>query len=125
MNAHRTRLGLLAVAGMLLMPGCASAKFIQTGPYVDARPDNCQIEVFSSRVPERAYEELGIIEGEGSLGADSLEEVLPKMKVEACRAGGDAIILGDRVRFIDEVDDSALGVTATVVRWTGPASAQR
>jgi hypothetical protein len=72
------------------------------------------------RPPERDYEEIGIIEGEGSMGADSLEDVLPKMKIEACRAGGDAIILTSSQKSVDifgESSDEQLNTTATVIRW--------
>ena len=34
-----------------------------------AKPGDCDIEIFSSKLPDRDYEELGIIEGEGFLGA--------------------------------------------------------
>ncbi len=106
-----------ALSAMVLLGGCASAKFIKTGPSVAAKPDDCHIETFTSKLPDREYEELGIIEGEGSLGFDTLERVLPKMKREACRAGGDAIILKSSQKFSDG-DDANLNVTATVVRWT-------
>ncbi len=108
---------LLAV---VVLNGCASAKFVVTGDSYPARGDDCAIEVFSSKQPARNYEELGIIEGEGSLGADTLEKILPKMKREACRAGGDAIILLSSQKtsenFTDGNDDQ-LNVTATVIRW--------
>ena len=110
-------LAVWAMSAILLLGGCASAKFIKTGPSVAPKPDDCQVEVFSSKLPDRAYEELGILEGEGFLGFDSLEEVLPKMKREACRAGGDAIILKSSQKFSDG-DDAKLSATATVVRWT-------
>lgn len=108
---------VLALATMVVLGGCASAKFIKTGPSVAAKSDDCYIEIFSSKLPDREYEELGILEGEGFLGADSLEEVLPKMKREACRAGGDAIILKSSQKSFDG-EDTNLNVTATVVRWT-------
>ena len=112
-------LALMAV--LLLAGGCSSAKFISTGPSYDTRPDDCPIKVFSSKQPEREYEELGILEGEGSFGADTLEKILPKMKREACRAGGDAIILmpsQKAVKVWDDTSDEKLHVTATVIRWT-------
>lgn len=102
---------------MVLLGACSSAKFIKTGPSVPAKPDDCYIEIFTSKLPDREYEELGILEGEGFLGADSLEEVLPKMKREACRAGGDAIILKSSQKSFDG-EDSKLNVIATVIRWT-------
>lgn len=105
----------------MLAGSCSSAKFISTGPSYGARPDDCSIEVFSSKQPERTYEELGLIEGEGSFGADTLEKILPKMKREACRAGGDAIILmasQKAVKVWDDTSDEKLYVTATVILWT-------
>ena len=54
------------------------------------------------------------------LGADTLEKVLPKMKQEACKAGGDAIILGSSQKTVDiyeDLGDDQLNVTATVIRW--------
>ena len=110
-------LAVWALSAMVLLGGCASAKFIKTGPSLAAKPDDCNIEIFSSKLPDREYEELGILEGEGFLGADTLEKVLPKMKREACRAGGDAIILKSSQKFSDG-DVANLNATATVVRWT-------
>ncbi len=109
---------MLALLSMALFGGCASAKFIETGPSFDAKPDNCHIEVFHSKLPDRDYLELGILEGEGFLFGDTLEKVLPKMKEKACRAGGDGIILISSQKFIDRHDDENLIVSATVIRWT-------
>ena len=106
-----------ALSAIVLLGGCSSAKFIKTGTSAAAKPDDCQIEIFTTKLPDREYEELGIIEGEGFLGADSLEMVIPKMKIEACRAGGDAIILMSSQKFFDGEDEN-LNVTATVIRWT-------
>ena len=114
---RRSVLAVWALSAMVLLGGCASAKFIKTGPSLAAKPDDCNIEIFSSKLPDREYEELGILEGEGFLGADTLEKVLPKMKREACRAGGDAIILKSSQKFSDG-DVANLNATATVVRWT-------
>ncbi len=109
---------IVIILAMMLLGGCASAKFIKTGPSFDAKPDDCNIEIFNSKLPDRDYVELGILEGEGSLGADSMEEVLPKLKQEACRAGGDAIILKSSQKvFADDFDDLSLNVTATVIKW--------
>ena len=109
-----------ALGALLFLGGCASAKFIPTGEEYPDRGDDCSIEVFSSRIPDRDYVELGIVEGEGSLGKDSLEHVLPKMKVAACQAGGDAIILTSNHKSVDVFSDGSddqLNVTATVIRW--------
>ena len=121
LSQHRRLLPFVWVLSMVVfLAGCSSAKFIATGPSYPARADDCHIEVFSSKSPDRPYEELGIIEGEGSLGADTMEEILPKMKREACRAGGDAIVLTSSQKTVDVSEDSSdehLNVTATVIRW--------
>ncbi len=109
-----------ALLVIVIFTGCSSAKFVQTGSSYPARPEDCSIEVFSSKLPDREYEELGVLEGEGSLGHDTLAKILPKMKREACKAGGDAIILTSRQKSADgftDSNDEQLNVTATVVRW--------
>ena len=119
--ANKTFLNSIALGLIIIILSCASAKFIATGSSYPARPDDCTVEVFSSKLPDREYEELGVIEGEGSFGYDTLEKVLPKMKIEACRAGGDAIILMSSQKSVDIYDDSSdeqLNVMATVIRWT-------
>ena len=110
---------LYALSVMMLLGGCATARFIKTGPNYASKPDECEIEVFSSKIPDREYKELGILEAEGFLGGDSMELILPKMKREACRAGGDAIILKSYQKYVDQnSSDANLNVMATVIRWT-------
>jgi len=109
---------LLLVAGA---GACVSATFVPTGGAVTPRPVDCEIQVFSSAVPERAYEELGIVEGEGSWWKSNLEDVLPKLKEEACLAGGDAIIMESSDTFAEGEDGIRVQrITATVIRWKGP-----
>ncbi|MFA6470759.1 MAG: hypothetical protein WCU00_01860 [Candidatus Latescibacterota bacterium] len=107
---------VLALSAMILLGGCASAKFISTGTSAAAKADGCQIEIFDSKLPDHDYEELGVIEGDGFMGAATLEKVLPKMKIQACRAGGDAIILKTSQKFYNGLDDKFF-ITATVIRW--------
>ena len=113
------------VVSAAVVAGCASATFIPTREIFPARPENCAIEVFSSKVPDRAYEEIGIIEGEGMLGKESLLDVLPEMKKEACLAGGDALILTSSERTVNVSgsgdflsSDEELHAVATVIVWT-------
>jgi len=115
---------IVVVVSAALVAGCASATFIPTGRTFPAKPENCTIEVFSSKVPDRAYEEIGIIEGEGMLGKESLLDVLPEMKKEACLAGGDALIITSSERTVsvsgdgDFVSsDEELHAVATVIVW--------
>ncbi|GJM45343.1 MAG: hypothetical protein DHS20C21_21850 [Gemmatimonadota bacterium] len=117
---------LVALALLTCTGGCSSAKFIQTGSTHSPRAEDCHIEVFSSKTPARAYEEIGILEGETGPFGHSLEKVLPKMKAEACSAGGDAIILTSRDRTMHVTGGKNTGVTSleelnvtgTVIRWT-------
>lgn len=98
--------------------GCiASAKFIKTGPSADAKSNDCYIEIFNSKVPEREYYELGILEGEGIFGLASVEQVLPKLKEKACQAGGDAIIIKTVQKYVDDSDDEKIHIIATVIKW--------
>lgn len=118
--ATKSILTLIAIVSIIMNISCSSAKFISTGSSYPALAEDCPIEVFSTKLPDREYEELGVIEGEGSLGHDTLEKILPKMKREACKAGGNAIILTSRQKSADLFDDSGdeqLNVTATVIRW--------
>lgn len=108
-----------------VVAGCASAKFIPTREAFPAKPENCAMEVFTSRTPDRPYMEIGIIEGEGMLGKESLEDVLPEMMKEACLAGGDALILTSTERSVNVSggegfigSDTELHTVATVIVWT-------
>ena len=126
-RARRPWLGLLMLCPVFaILVGCATATFVPTGDRYTAKPEDCAIQVFSSKLPDRGYEEIGILEGKGSLGKSSLENVLPKMKNEACLVGGDAIILGSsqmNTRVVGSVENGnissqeELNVTATVIRW--------
>ena len=102
----------------MFFPGCGpSANFIKTGPSIAAKSNNCPIEVFNSSKPERKYKELGVIESEGQYGYDSFEEVLPKLKEEACENGGDAIIIKSIQKYVDDSNNEKIYVNATVIKW--------
>ena len=108
----------LTLVGSLILSSCTAAWFTPTSDIYPPRPDDCEIEVFSAGPPDAAYEELGVLEGEGNLWNASLSDVLPDMKREACRAGGDAILLGQGHRYTTgEDDDEKYYTTATVIRW--------
>jgi len=113
----RTATGL-ALISIFALNGCVTANFVPTGEIYPPRSPDCRIEVFSSSLPERPYEELGIIEGEGSAWKADMEDVLPLLKEEACRAGGDAIILnpGQRYASGDEGMENLYSFS-TVIRW--------
>ena len=96
-----------------------SATFIPTQSAAYPSKDrHYNIEVFSSAVPDREYEEIGIVEGEGSAWKSDLEDVLPKLKEEACLAGGDALIMQSSDTFSEGRDGIRVQrVSATVIRW--------
>jgi len=55
------------LATIVVTGGCVSATFIPTQSAAYPSKDrHYNIEVFSSAVPDREYEEIGIVEGEGS-----------------------------------------------------------
>lgn len=116
-------MGVLPLASCLpalaVVGGCVGATYVQTGAAYPAKPIDCRMEVFSAELPERGFEEIGILEGEGSFWKADMEDMIPKLKEEACLAGGDAIILHSAQRYAtgDEGVENIYAF-ATVVRWT-------
>ena len=109
---------MLVAIAILVAGGCLSASFVQTGASYPPRGKYCQIEVFSSRAPDREYDEIGIVEGTGSWWNADLEDVLPRMKEEACLVGGEALIMGSSDTYTEGREGTrAQRVTATVIRW--------
>ena len=108
------------LAMIVLTGGCVSATFVptQSTPY-PPRSMYCEIEVISTGVPEgKRFQELGIVEAEGSAWKSDLEDLLPKMMQEGCLAGGDALI----IRSSDTYAEGREGIpvqriSATVIRW--------
>ncbi len=107
-----------SLCAIVVTGGCLSATFVPTSGAYPARASDCDIEVFSSAVPDREYEEIGIVEGEGSAWKADLEDVLPKLKEEGCRAGGDALIMQSSDTFSQGRDGiQTQRISATVIRW--------
>jgi len=100
--------------------GCVTATFVPTvGTSYAPRPVDCELEIFSSATPDREYEEIGIVEAEGSAWNSDLEDVLPAMREEACLAGGDGIILQRGDTFTEGDDGMRVQrIIATVFRWS-------
>ena len=96
-----------------------SATFIATqGAVYPSKGRYCAIEVFSSAVPDREYEEIGIVEGEGSWWKSDLEDVLPKLMEQGCLAGGNALIIQSSSTFSEGSEGIRVQrVSATVIRW--------
>ena len=107
-----------SLCAIVVTGGCLSATFVPTSRAYPPRASDCDIEVFSSAVPDREYEEIGIVEGEGSAWKADLEDVLPKLKEEGCRAGGDALIMESSDTFSQGRDGiRTQRISATVIRW--------
>lgn len=121
MSSRRTPRGIAFAAWPLLAAtACVSATFVPTGAPYPPKPADCELQIFSSALPERPYEELGLVEGDGKWWKSDLEDVLPKLREEACRAGGDGLILFSSDTFAEGEDGIRVQrVTATVIRWTG------
>jgi hypothetical protein len=119
MGNSRVLLRASAVGSVLLsVGGCVKATFVPTGAVYPPKPLDCEMQVFSSAIPERPYEELGLVEGEGDWWKSDLEDVLPKLREKACLAGGDAMVLFSTDTFAE--GDKGVRVqrlTATVIRW--------
>ena len=107
-------LGLLAA-----LSACATATYIPTGSAAyPARAAHCELEIFSSTLPADEYQELGIVEAEGTVWKSDLEDVLPKMREEACHAGGEGLIINSTDTFAEGEDGYRVQrVTGTVIRW--------
>ena len=107
------------LAAIVVSGGCVSATFIPTqAAAYPSKSSSCEIEVFSSAVPDREYEEIGIVEGEGSAWKSGLEDILPKIMGEGCLAGGDALIIQSSDTFSEGRDGMKVQrISATVIRW--------
>jgi len=116
---QKDRAGFL-VGFLLVFSGCLSANFTPTsGNLYQPRPSDCDIEVFSSGPPDRAYVEVGVVEGKGTAWKAEFRDLLPAIMEEGCRAGGDGIIIGSMDMSAEGADNVPTQVIqATVIRWT-------
>ena len=71
------------VGFLLVFSGCLSANFTPTsGNLYQPRPSDCDIEVFSSGPPDRAYVEVGVVEGKGTAWKAEFRDLLPAIMEE-------------------------------------------
>ena len=100
------------------------ASFVPTGVRYPSRGRYYEIEVFSSAVPDREYEEIGIVEADAELLNTVLlvwvEDMLPKLMEEGCLAGGDALIIQSSSTFSEGSEGTdgirVQRISATVIR---------
>jgi hypothetical protein len=117
---------LLPVVFTLFVAGAANAKEKITFTATDhatyqAKPQACPIEEFRDSQPDRPYAVVGVINyhderHRSSAGSLKLDAVMPKIKVSACRAGGDALI-NIIVTEVRRLEFAMFNVRATVVHF--------
>jgi hypothetical protein len=88
---------VVSAAAALLLAGSAAG----CGPSIDSarfngaprpQPRTAEVQIFSAKLPECAFEELGIVTGKRRVSWTSLDEVLEALRVRAREMGGDAIV---------------------------------
>jgi hypothetical protein len=107
------------VAAGVLVGGCVSATYVPTQSVVYPSADrDCEIEIFSSALPDQEYEEIGIVEGQGKAWKSDLADIMPELKGEGCAAGGDALIIETANTFaVGQEGTRVQRISATVIRW--------
>jgi hypothetical protein len=88
---HGRQYGAAAVLAMV-MAGCGPS--IQSTRFMAARPEptSGEILLYSTKLPECPYDEVGLISGKRRNFWVSMEDVLEEMKVRAREMGGHAIV---------------------------------
>lgn len=106
---------LIAAILALLLQGCVTAKVTR---YRELEPKaNAEaIEVFTERQPDRAYDEIGVIEVTATNGS-SFSDMIAKARAEAAKLGADAII-------VKREDEERITGTAATIGYTTIASAR-
>lgn len=89
MNKLRT---VMLTGLCIAVVGCGPA--IEAVPFTDTRaePTTGEVLLFSSKVPDCAYDELGLITGHRRGFFTSLDDVLAKMRERVRAMGGHAIV---------------------------------
>jgi hypothetical protein len=110
----------------LLFAACGasvhSARFVTRDP----RPPGQEVIVYSSKLPECAYEEIGVVTGSPRTGFTSMQDVLEAVRERARKLGGDAIVGLGPARHVSGASvvgetisiDSKTSLSGTVVRFT-------
>jgi hypothetical protein len=104
-------------------PRVTSARF---GEQPAPREDGPPIQVFSTKLPECPYEEVGLVRVEKRHGMTSMQAMLDAMRDRARRMGGDAVVGVGHTSAVEGgaaagTVTTAAGLTGTVIRYTGAA----
>ncbi len=92
----------------------APAGSAQVGP---AKPQDCSLEFFRTKSPERAYDEIGAVQVSSKPGAGTLDGFQELIRKKGCELGGDAVIV---TRDFSAAEGAMIG---TVVRYRSSAPA--
>ena len=91
----------------VLLQSCVSVQFVPSAVNnsFDQRRTADEIEIYRTKVPDRKYIEIGVVNANGSSDTIRLTE---KLKTEAAKNGGDALL---------ELEPYPGGISATVIRY--------
>lgn len=106
---------------LLLASACAATVSVTPSGSASspARPANCQVEFFRSKVPDRPYDELAGLHSSGGMSASAVQE---KMRAKACEVGADAIIVTRD--YVPGTQTVRAIMTGTAVKYRAPSPAQ-
>ena len=113
-----------ATAILVLLVGPACGASLQVTPFAPGKhpPRSAEhpLQMFSTRMPECPYEEVGLLRAEAETGLTRWQRVVDAFMAQARQMGGDAVILrqGAEIRVRDDgevVGDDVLA--GTVIRY--------
>lgn len=112
-------LGILAAASC--GPRIQSARFTS----VPARPPATEIRLYSAKLPECPFEELGLVSGKARYFWNSMDDILDSLKSRARAMGGDAIVSLNSAELVNGATQhgnvsTQAGIFGTVVRFSDP-----
>jgi hypothetical protein len=81
----------LPICAAVLAACAPTVRLIQSGPMQAARRPDCRIDFFRAKQPERAFDEIAVLQYDGrAVDLLALQEVMRK---RACAAGADAVVV--------------------------------
>lgn len=88
----RMTVGLFIVMLLVAVWGCAPELRVTRFNTYPPRPPGHEIKIYRTTLPDRPYEEIGLVRSRQRNKFISMEEVLESLKKAAREMGGDAII---------------------------------
>jgi hypothetical protein len=105
----------LVLMSLALLPSCARTNnYVRTGAAREARPDGCELKVYTKTPEKLRYTEIGVVEfgalgGGGKGRAQTIGEAKERAAEHACKEGGNALLLRA---------DGSGGYVRAIVIWT-------